>query len=231
MAGLGDPPSVLALARAPLARHQPQIGLDLMGPREAPGVVERCHERGRRDRPHGGHGLQPLDALVRAPHRRDPLVRVRQLFVDLPHHREQRSELREQATGQGQREDPADEPLRTPRRHPPAVLPQQGAEDRNVAGRVRTKASRTVSRARTCRWASDSRCAGRYASTRQASASARASRRSVLIFRVRVAYIGAKFGSATITSGRAIPDNAPPTRSRSRPRGGCGPAAGCRGRR
>src|SRR6266508_4736666 len=42
-------------------------------------------------------------------------------------------------------------------------------------------------------------CAGRYAPSRQASANARASRRSVFTLRVRVAYMGAKFGSATIT--------------------------------
>src|SRR5262249_34119300 len=44
------------------------------------------------------------------------------------------------------------------------------------------------------------RCAGRYAPSRQASASVRASRRSVFTRRLRLAYIGAKFGSATITS-------------------------------
>ena len=44
------------------------------------------------------------------------------------------------------------------------------------------------------------RCARRYAPSRQAPASVRASRRSVFTRRLRVAYIGAKFGSATILS-------------------------------
>lgn len=65
--------------------------------------------------------------------------------------------------------------------------------------RVRTSVSRTTSSARTCRWASLVRCAGRYAPVWHASASVRASRRSVFTRRERLAYIGAKFGSATIT--------------------------------
>ena len=44
------------------------------------------------------------------------------------------------------------------------------------------------------------RCAGRYAPSLQASASVRASRRSVFTLRLRVAYMAAKFGSATTTS-------------------------------
>ena len=133
MAGLGDPPSALALARAPLAGHQAQVGLDLMGAREAPGVVERGHERGGRDRPDAGDGPQPLHACVRTRDGRDPLVRVRELLIDLAHDGEQRGELREQAAGQGQGEDPANEPLRTAGRHAPAVLPEQGADHADVA--------------------------------------------------------------------------------------------------
>jgi hypothetical protein len=41
---------------------------------------------------------------------------------------------------------------------------------------------------------------GRYAPSRHGSAGARASRRSVFTLRVHVAYMGAKFGCATITS-------------------------------
>jgi len=50
MARRGDPHAPLTRPRAPLARHQPPRGLDLLGPSEAPGLVQRHHERGRRDR-------------------------------------------------------------------------------------------------------------------------------------------------------------------------------------
>src|SRR5713226_6659479 len=66
--------------------------------------------------------------------------------------------------------------------------------------RVCTSDSRTESCARTCRCRSEVRCAGRYAPSLQASASVRASRRSVFTLRLRVAYMAAKFGSATTTS-------------------------------
>lgn len=66
--------------------------------------------------------------------------------------------------------------------------------------RARTSASRTASSARTCRRAGVVRWAGRYAPSRSASAKVRASRRSVFTRRDRVAYIGAKLGSATMTA-------------------------------
>ena len=65
---------------------------------------------------------------------------------------------------------------------------------------VCTNASRTQSCARTCRCRSEVRCAGREEPNLHASASVRASRRSVFTLRLRVAYIAAKFGSATTTS-------------------------------
>ena len=64
--------------------------------------------------------------------------------------------------------------------------------------RLPTSASRTATSARRSRAPAELRCAARYAPSAQASHSARASRRSVLILRLRVAYIGAKFGSAAI---------------------------------
>jgi hypothetical protein len=57
--------------------------------------------------------------------------------------------------------------------------------------RVRTNASRTASSARTTRCAAEVRCAGWYTPSRHASASVRASRRSVFTRRERVAYIAA----------------------------------------
>ncbi len=66
--------------------------------------------------------------------------------------------------------------------------------------RVRTSASRTASSARTCRRASERRYAGRHAPISHASINVCASRLSVLVRRERLAYIGAQFGSATITS-------------------------------
>ena len=61
-----------------------------------------------------------------------------------------------------------------------------------------------VGRRRRSRTSPEHRRAGRYAPSLQASMSARASRRSVLIRRLRWAYIGAKLGSPTITSWPAL---------------------------
>src|SRR6185437_4881742 len=66
--------------------------------------------------------------------------------------------------------------------------------------RERTNASRTLSCLRTDRHGSAVRWAARYRPARQASHSARPSRRSVLIRRFRVAYIAAYEGAPTTTS-------------------------------
>ena len=129
--------------------------------REASGVIERGHERGGRDRPDARDGLQPLDAFVGPRHGGDPLVRVRELLVDLAHDGEQGGEFRPQPAGQRQGEDAADEALGTASRHAPAMLPEQGGITLMYPVRVRTRASRTVRRPRTWRWVSESRWAGR----------------------------------------------------------------------
>ena len=133
MAGLGDPPAALGLARAPLAGHEAEVGLDLMRVREALGVVDRGDEGGGGDRPDAGDGVQARHAVVRTRDVRDPLVGVRELLVELAHDGEQRRDLREQAARQGQGEDAVDEALRTAGRHALAVLAEQGADDADVA--------------------------------------------------------------------------------------------------
>jgi len=75
-ARLGDPPPELRLSRAQRARDQPQIGLDLVRPAEAGGVVQRGHEGRRRHRPDMGDALQPAHPLVCLRDRGDPLSRV-----------------------------------------------------------------------------------------------------------------------------------------------------------
>src|SRR5215813_9305446 len=90
---------------------------------------------------------------------------------------------------------------------------------------VLTSPSRTASSARTRLYSSEVRCARRYAPRRQASANVRASRRSVFTRLLRVAYIGAKFGSATITSWPSSSRHLAPTRSPSTPRSALGPSA------
>ena len=79
-----------------------------------------------------GTRLQPLHAFVRPRDGRDPLVRVRELLIDLAHDGEQGGELREQPARQRQGEDAADEALGTAGRHAPAVLPEQGADHTDV---------------------------------------------------------------------------------------------------
>jgi hypothetical protein len=76
----------------------------------------------------------------------------------------------------------------------------RGGHPVGTRSRLLTSASLATSRAVTRRCCSDRRWDGRYDPLRQASASARASRRSVFTRRVLIPYMGAKFGSATITS-------------------------------
>ncbi len=127
-ARFGDPPPALRLPRAQLARDQPQIGLDLLRPAEAGGVVERGHEGRRRHRPDIGHALQAPHPLVCLRDRGDPLIRVGELLLEVAHDGQQRRDLGAQPTRQGQRHHAPAEPLRAPRRHRPAVLAEQGAD-------------------------------------------------------------------------------------------------------
>ena len=79
----GDPPPPRRLPRAQLPGDQPQGGLDLVGPAKALDVVDRRHERRRRHRSDARHTLQPPYPLVRLRDRDNPLVRVRQLLLQV----------------------------------------------------------------------------------------------------------------------------------------------------
>ena len=73
---------------------------------EAPGIIERGHERGGRDRSDARHALQSLDAGVHPRDGCDPRGRVRELLVDLAHDGKQGGELRQEPAGQRQGENP-----------------------------------------------------------------------------------------------------------------------------
>ena len=126
-------------------------------------------------------------------------VWVRREPVSSPRHLKRR-EHRAQAARQRQVLDAMDKVLRRAGRDAVAVLAEQGPDEGDIA------------RARPGNGVSDQQAAphvplgvgepmgGAVAPSRHASAIARASRRSVLTLRERVAYMGAKFGSATMTS-------------------------------
>lgn len=73
-ARLGDAPAVLALARARLARHQPEVGHHLGRVLGAARVAERDHEGRRGDRADAGRGHRPARAHVRGAGRPEPAV-------------------------------------------------------------------------------------------------------------------------------------------------------------
>jgi hypothetical protein len=111
----------------------------------------------------------------------DPLVGVRELLVEGTHDSEQRRDDGEQATRQGQVPDALAKALGTPGRHAVTVLAEQGADQRHVA-RARPHKGVADAQAAPHVAVGDRRADGRggKAPSRHASASARASRRSVL---------------------------------------------------
>src|SRR6266852_9618263 len=143
-----------------------------MGVAEAVGVVDRGDEGGGGDGADAGDGAQARHTRVLDGEVLDRCVGVRELPVEGAYEGEQRRDHREQAARQGQALDAVDKALRTAGRDAVAVLAEQGPDDRDVA-----------------RAGPDEGVPDHQA--------ARASRRSVFTLRVRVAYIGAKFGSAT----------------------------------
>ncbi len=121
-----------ALPRAQFPRHEAQVRFDLMRSVEALGIVEGGHEGGSRHRPDVGHALQPSHPLVGLGERGDSFMGVRQLLIHLAHDGQQGRHLGQQLPGQGQRRHAPAEPLGRPRRHPPAALPQERADQGNV---------------------------------------------------------------------------------------------------
>jgi len=97
------------------------------------GVIDRGHKGHCDHRSHAGNRPQALDSHVRARDRRDHPVRVRERLGDVAHHRQQGRHLREQPAGQPSRDDPAAELVRPPRGPAPAMLPQPGPNENDVA--------------------------------------------------------------------------------------------------
>src|SRR5262250_3145238 len=62
--GLGDGAPPLSLARAVLAGHEAEIGFELVGVVEAPGVIDGSEEGGGSDRTDAGDGTQAGHAGV-----------------------------------------------------------------------------------------------------------------------------------------------------------------------
>jgi hypothetical protein len=79
------------------SRDEAEIRLYLMLPAKASRVIDRGHEGRRRDQFHAGERPQALHARIRVSDLLDHLVRVCELLIDGPHHRQQRRDLREQA--------------------------------------------------------------------------------------------------------------------------------------
>ena len=90
---------VLAVTRAELARHQAEVGFDLVGVGEALDVVDRRNEGGRRYGSDAGDGAQALDPLIVSGHALDRLVAIRELAVEGARDGEERGDQREQGPG------------------------------------------------------------------------------------------------------------------------------------
>jgi len=161
---------------------------------EALGVIDRGEEGGGGDGTDAGDGAEARDARILDGEVLDPLVAIRELPVEGGHEGQQRGDHREHAAWQGQILNAADKVLRAAGRYAVAMLAEQSPDERDVAC------------ARPDNGVPDHQAAAHMSlgvgepMGRQASAKAPASRRSVLTLRVRVAYMGAKFGSATMTS-------------------------------
>ena len=161
MARLGDRAPALRLARAALAGHQAEVGFELMGVVEALGIIDGGEEGGGGDGADAGDGAQTRHPRILDGEVFDRGVGVRELPVEGAHEGEQWGDDRAQAARQGKALHAGDKVFRTAGGDAVAVLAEQGSDDRDVAGRVRTRASRTTKRPRTWRWGSESRWAGR----------------------------------------------------------------------
>jgi hypothetical protein len=101
---------------------------------ETLGVVERGNEGG------GGHGpdardrAQALDALIVSGHVLDRLVGIRELTVEVTHHREERGDQGEQRAREGQGADPRGEGLGTAGGDAVPLLAEQRPDHGDVAG-------------------------------------------------------------------------------------------------
>ena len=191
VAGLGERAPALPLPGAVLPRHQPEVGRDVAGPREPRHVVERRHVGHRRHGAHAGRrGEPPRDRIRRQPRATLASAAAMAAFSGAEQ-LDQRGHDRRLLRRQRHPRQASRERRRAPARHPDALAAQH-RPDHAQGARARPH-QRLAHRgsARTARCAADVRCAARYAPSRHASASVRASRRSVFTRRDRVAYIAA----------------------------------------
>src|ERR671919_1273451 len=100
-AALGDGTTALGVARTGLARHEAEVGLELVRVVEALDVVDRGDKGGRGHGPDARDGAQALDALVVSGHALDRLIGIRELAVEVTHDGEERGDQREQWARKG----------------------------------------------------------------------------------------------------------------------------------
>src|SRR5437867_5776129 len=200
VAGLGDVAAALSLARAELAWHEAKVRLDLVGVAEALDIVDRGDEGGGSHGPNAGDRAQALDALIVSGDALDHRVGVRELRVEVAHHGQQGRDGREQPAGQGQGQDAVEEGLGTAGGDAVAVLAEERADEGDVP---RAGADEGVTDEETAAHVA----LGVGEPMRRVIGAEHTGLgqgpgvpRSVFTLRVRVAYIGAKFGSATTTS-------------------------------
>jgi hypothetical protein len=98
-ARFGDGAPALMLAGAELARHQAEVGFDLMGAAEAPGIVESGHEGGGGDGPDARDGAEAPDARILGGEVFDHVIGIRELPVEGQHDGEQRADERADGAG------------------------------------------------------------------------------------------------------------------------------------
>src|SRR5712691_7176418 len=133
-AGLGDGTAALRVARAVLARHEAEIGLELVRVGEALDVVDRGDKGGGGHGPDARDGAQTLDALIVSGHTLDRLVGIRELAVEVTHHREERGDQREQRAREGEGADPRGEGLGPARGDAVSLLAEECPDERDVPG-------------------------------------------------------------------------------------------------
>ena len=95
-AGLGDRPAALRVARTVLARHEAEIGLELVRVGEALDVVDDGDEGGGGHGPDVRDGAQALDTLIVSGHALDRRVGIRELAGEVAHDGKERGDQREQ---------------------------------------------------------------------------------------------------------------------------------------
>src|SRR5216683_115209 len=201
IASLGDAPLALLLPRAQLAWCQSQIGFHLVSVLESVYVVDGRGERCGSDRPDAGRGAQPLHRFVALREMLEAAVDPRELQVDREQHPPAVARSPTSSARTARALHALGEAACVAARHPEALPLQHGAEQREVPGpRLHQRLAHRKLRSHVplpvrgaMRWPICAQPAG--VGQRVCVASVGLHPR-----RLRVAYIAAKFGSATTTS-------------------------------